>query len=822
MKINFRNSIAICAASLIMANLSACAQTVAAPPVAAPVVALPATEKKAVPFDLVDVPTRFVLTGNAEEGELSLDTGVSYTANPPFGNPTDPENRRLIDSDKPVVDWTTTTGINAPAQTVTFDLNAPVALSEVALNFDLPQKPASVGVELSESADGPWRAAGTLELEKQTDNWWRLPLQNERASWMRLNFKLKDWGWYLREVKIYGAPIAQVGTPLKQQNKLILADPSGPRAAIVVADRTFLNTLEAAMTFQTLARRRTGALLPIVPASKYDPARAAIFIGDSAAARAKGVTVEQTPFGDDRYVMKTGDNWLALVGNDQRPNKEFVRGVKAFRGSVYAVYDFYERQGCGWYGPDALWQVVPQSPTLEASPLDVTEIPVFKQRDIWMFPLDGQELRSAWRLGGYFVQFGHTYNNLVPPEKYKAEHPEWFGEGQPDITHPEVIRIATENLIAQLDSRPDEPLVSFPVGANDTGGFREPPFKPEVGNNAAQQLYFANEIAKGLRAARPDRHFRLGIYGYWFSHDGPDPMLKGEPEVVVYMVNEGNHAKPLDGPEPADIMKTSARNNTRELLAMENWKQTGRLEGIYEWWIPVLGNAIWKDAPWYDGDTTVRNLRVWKEAGISRLSYESQAEKDAGFPLRWAQYYIGARAMWNPAIDPHQVLLEACGKLFGPAAPTMTSFYELQQTAMRATTERGGNWSLPSPSLIYTPAIEAQGDALLQTAANQLAQLPAADPMRERVAVESAGWKRLKEINVTARETVTKVYKVSLDGKAIDFGQPKISGADLRGLFGVAGNVALEVREFDGQNRPVLPAEEYDLQTGITFYTVKP
>lgn len=74
------------------------------------------------PFDLVKLPSRSVLTGNAAEAELGIDTGASYIANPPFSNPADPENHRLIDSDRPVADWNTTAGLNAPQQTVTFDL----------------------------------------------------------------------------------------------------------------------------------------------------------------------------------------------------------------------------------------------------------------------------------------------------------------------------------------------------------------------------------------------------------------------------------------------------------------------------------------------------------------------------------------------------------------------------------------------------------------------------------------------------------------------------------------------------------------------------
>jgi len=712
------------------------------------------------PFDVVEMPSHFVLTGNPAEGELAMDVGITYTAAPPFGSPADPENRRLIDGDRVPDWWQTSVGINVAEQTVTFDLKHTVALDEARLCFNQAQKPASVVAEFADEAEGAWRPAGMLRLEGQKEAWRSFALGGAKGRFVRFTFKSDIASWFLGEMKLYGRVSGQAGaTPrglLHHDGKLVLADPTGPQAAIVLADRPRLNALDAAILFQKLTRRMTGALLPILPESQFPPGSAAICIGDSRMARAHGVQVEQTPFGDDRYVLRSGENWLALVGNDARFNKEDERTAKSFRGSTYAVYDLFERMGCGWYGPGELWQIVPRIPALTVPRLTVNEVPAFAMRDLWLGGLDNHDLRSAWRLGGLFVQQGHTYFDLVPPAKYKAEHPDWFGPEQPDITHPEVIQVVIEKLGAQMKGRPDEPIVTFALGANDTGGFKDPPHKPEVGNIAAQQLYFANEVAKGLRLAHVGRAFRLTIYGYWYSHDGPAPMLKAEPEVVLFLVNEGNHAKPLDLAENPETARTTGRNNTRELHALAIWKKTGQLNSIYEWWIPVLANPLWKDIPWYDGSTALRNLRLWQREGIRHLTYEIQGEKDHGFPLRWAQYYVGARGMWNPEIDPDQVLSEACDKLYGPAANAITRLYLLQQAAMRATTEHAGNWALPAPHLIYTPGVEAEGDALLGVAERSLENLPSDAPARGRVSVEREVWQRLKELNAAARQTPVK------------------------------------------------------------------
>jgi hypothetical protein len=783
-----------------------------------------AQEKTEKPDGKIGVPGRFVLTPNADSDELSIVTGVTYSAQPAFNYPEDPENKRLMDTDGPVLDSTKRTGIDGPAQTLTFDLKQSYRIDEVALHFRFPQKPTVITLSLAENAGGPWSQPITTKLEEQPDEWWRFKTGQSRlrniGRFIKLDFTGPKTGWNINEVKIYGSSVQQAQGVKRVQNQLVIAEKKRPYATIVLAERVQPTALRAAQLFQSLTQQMTGAQLPIVSESRFDGKSTPVFIGDSALARKNGVTVEQTPFSDDRYVMRGGgkEKFLALVGNDVQFGDPKAHYGHFFRGSLFAVYDFFERQGCGWYGPDELWQVIPQTERVSTPALAVTEIPAFKWRRIWMSALPPMSpLREAWRQGGTEIASWHNFDNLVPPGKYKVEHPEWYGAEQPDITHPGVIAVAVESLNKIMESRPDEPLMTFSVAANDTGGFKEKPYK-DVGNIAAQQLYFANEVAKGLRAKQPNRHFTLGMLGYWYSHRGPEPTLKAEPEVVVSIVNEGNHTKPLEWPESKEIAETTGRNNTRELNALSVWKQTGGLKGVYEWWIPGITNKVWRETPWYDGDTAVKNLRFWHRNGIKYLDYESQQEINNGFPLRWAQYYIGARAAWNPNLDPSRELLIACRKLFGAAGERMWEYYRLQEAAMRATKEHVGNWGLPLPHLLYNIEAEQQGEALLQ----QAMALATGERERERIRIEMKQWQRLRELNAMARAENKKVYKVVMNGVSMDWREPTINAATVLDLSDLPPDTKFEVLEHDGQNRVALPGEIYDLNSGVTFRTLAP
>ena len=102
-----------------------------------------------VPDGKEETPRHAVLTNNAGSGELGLDTGPTYTAVPAFTNPPDAENKRLIDSDKPVTDWNTVAGINNEVQTVIFDLKKSYPVDEIALRFIRPQRPAAAARDIA-------------------------------------------------------------------------------------------------------------------------------------------------------------------------------------------------------------------------------------------------------------------------------------------------------------------------------------------------------------------------------------------------------------------------------------------------------------------------------------------------------------------------------------------------------------------------------------------------------------------------------------------------------------------------------------------------
>ncbi len=261
-------------------------------------------------------------------------------------------------------------------------------------------------------------------------------------------------------------------------------------------------------------------------------------------------------------------------------------------------------------------------------------------------------------------------------------------------------------------------------------------------------MYFANEVARRLRKSHPGT-FEVNFLAYWVTHVPPNPMIRGEPEVNVMMVNEGCHVHPVDQPEKARHVYRTGRNNTRETVDMEGWARTGSLTGMYEWWIPALRDSNGKKVPWYSGATALRNIRYWKKQGIKYVLYEAWAEDKPAMSLRWPHYYLAAHGLWDSELTSQRIWNQACRKLYGPVARHMFGFYKLLEQAMVDSDLHGWNWALPAPQYIYTPDVEIRATRILK-AAVAAAKRSENPKVLERVLDQQKMWRQAIETMIEA------------------------------------------------------------------------
>jgi len=354
--------------------------------------------------------------------------------------------------------------------------------------------------------------------------------------------------------------------PLCSAEIVLVAD-GEPTSVVVTAAGASSTVKLAVRELVTHVRLATGATLPVVTEGTVaaDDPRAAIMLGDTAAARELGL--ETATLEPETLVVRTAGNRLILIGGDDATTPG-SRKNPGRCGTLYAVYDLLRNElGVRWLWPGEDGTVVPRRATVAVGDIDRRFRPPLIQRQIRGGIKDATgevaklgrtpEMRAkfvreyqlwALRRGigrrAYF-QFGHAYNHWL--EKYGAQHPDWFAM-MPDgrrvtperpypsleraklcVTNPSLLDFIAERGAAYLESRPT--VMSFSACPNDSRGYcmcpkckaldhPDAPLRPMnyPGGNfdypalSDRYVWFWNELAKRLGDRCPGRC--IGAYAY--------------------------------------------------------------------------------------------------------------------------------------------------------------------------------------------------------------------------------------------------------------------------------------------------------------------
>ncbi len=738
-----------------------------------------------------------LLSGNTGHPHAA-DLGLTYKYAQAPDNPGD-EGRRLLDNDRPADDWNNTIGFNGGDKSVELRWPKPQWLGRVRIRMALPQVPARVEISARLGGAKEWVSLGEIvPAEKRDSGWQELTLkQLKLVQELRLDFRLKEWGFYINEVQLWGVPgyVRGADPAEKRGDKLLLAKASVPRATIVIAQNASDKVRAAASLLQNTLYQMSGAGLPIVT-DDSKLSGALLLVGSGKLTDDMGARVKQGGYPvSERSIVRRRDLRIALLGND----------AGAFEGTRRAVYLFLEQLGCGWFAPHARWTVIPKTPAPEVGAVNVNWQPAFSSRRIW-WPWDAGPSPSdpqAFGLAGTPVFHTHIYSSIVPrDEKLFGEHPEYFAMvngkrqmTQLSFTSPDVVKRAVQAARDYFSRNPD--TATFSLSADDAGGFDESPEAQALDvNPGGRTLAFANNVMAQLRQTHPDK--KIIFYAYWYTWEAPT-RVKATPGVNVMAINNTCQAHALDDPLcPA---------NKAWKANFANWKKTGAELSAYEWYIPAFADARWAVIPLVPGDVALRDLRFYHGQGVRWMFYESyNGEKIETAPLRWPLYLTVARGMANPNLSFKQIIEPACRKLFGPAAAPMSAFYQELARALKECPTHGYNWNPPNPRNIYTPAVLKKLRVLLAQAMTQTAGAAGDDAVLAlRVHDVVAAWTRA-ETAIT--EFVPQdVYEVRSALGIFRTDREVIDMAYLRDLLGLNRDIPMILIDDKGHKR-TLKADE--------------
>ena len=346
----------------------------------------------------------------------------------------------------------------------------------------------------------------------------------------------------------------------------------------------------AAEELRDYAEKMTDVKLPIATDAAPLPPKA-ILIGETKYSRGLISDAQERvpPLGTDGFRLVARTPHLLVIGSPDR-------------GALYGVYELLERfGGCRWY---ASWcEKVPRRDRFAVpDTLDDTQVPALMMREpFWWDVLEhgafAARLRvnsRSWRsneakyggtpfrfggakYGGTPFRFGgglgscHTFNALLPPEKYFDAHPEYFsmvkgkrmnGRTQLCLTNPDVLRIVTSNVLARI--RRDPGAKFYGVSQNDWYNYCECPackaIDDEEESHAGTMIRFVNAVAEAVEKEFPDA--LIETLAYQYTRKPPKKTRLRHNVIPCLCTIECDFAQPIDVSPPASA-RSSATSRSR-------------------------------------------------------------------------------------------------------------------------------------------------------------------------------------------------------------------------------------------------------------------
>ncbi len=359
----------------------------------------------------------------------------------------------------------------------------------------------------------------------------------------------------------------------------------------------------------------------------------------------------------------------------------------AGRGLLYGVYEFLDRLGFRWYAEDC--GAVP--PAIRFPKMDEVCRPAFEYREVFMKEAGGKDWAVRNRVNGghtdlddstggkvSYYPFGHSFEMLVPPQKYFADHPEYFSlvggyrravNSQLCLSNREVLRIATDGVLRWMAEHPEASLYS--VSQNDEDAWCECAecrrIEEEEGAHSGPILRFVNAIAEVTSRKYPDKW--IDTFAYRYS-EKPPGKSRAHPNVRVRMA-------PICACQAHPYEKCP--HNGFVMDHLRGWARVS--DKLYVWHYIVNFNQYL--LPFPNLDELSADVAMYRRHNVVGVFFQGGKSQGGGTELAELRSWLLARLLWNPSLDPERLIREFVGAYYGAAAPAMMDYLRLMHRDVR-------------------------------------------------------------------------------------------------------------------------------------------
>ncbi len=506
--------------------------------------------------------------------------------------------------------------------------------------------------------------------------------------------------------------VACATAPFAHATPLSLVKNNQANAIIVLSPAATAQEKTAAGELQNYVQKISGVQLPLV-SDKEPVTGLALHIGKTSATQESDLP--DARLNPESYKITVRDN--AVHFNGRYPT-----------ATTFAVYSFLQDSlGVRWFAPGDDWEYVPSHPgNLEVNVENTVKVPDTSPR-IW----SGHSWTENWQrwnqrnktVQGERVPWRNFQNNMYrifPPSKYGKTHPEYYplvggkryipaSDSEslwwPSVGNKDVQRITVEYIRNYFDQNPDQDTFSlgmddivYMCGDENSRAMDSSPNDYEELRFSSRFYKFINIIAREVKKTHPDKY--IGTLIYSIARELPPDVPKLEDNVFGYLT------------------ETSA------LWAYPDTKQAD--QQLTREWSKRVSHLLRYD---YFGFGTF-TPRVYPRLMDEQLKFDKSLGFEGSYiemytflphtaPMTWAL----AQLQWDTKKDVGALLDEFYQKMYGKAAPTMRSYYELlEQEWLHAPPARRG-WehkNILIQAVAISPQAVDQGMALLGKAAAEV------------------------------------------------------------------------------------------------------
>ncbi len=308
-----------------------------------------------------------------------------------------------------------------------------------------------------------------------------------------------------------------------------------------------------------------------------------------------------------------------------------------------------------------------------------------------------------WAEGMYV----HTFQKLIPPQRYFDRHPEWFTEtdgrrvrdGQLCLSNPEVLDTLCANLAKMMEQQPDAQIWS--VSNNDNYNVcqcaRCRHLDSLYGGPSGTLIHFINQVARRFPSKT------ISTLAYQFTRRAPQPVNghieKPDSNVNIMFCSIECGRQEAIATAPAEASFRKDMEDWAALCGIENGKlkiekyldatansQISNLKSqLYVWDYVVQFRNMWNPFP--NLHVLQPNLKYFHDHGV-RLMFEQGTGANNMTSWMELREYMLAKLLWNVNADPDSLLHDFCTHYYGLSAQPVEDLYREMHRALIASGQR--------------------------------------------------------------------------------------------------------------------------------------